>query len=841
MVAMRIEIFGCLAVNMLVDNIKDIGCYKDNPERAIPLLEAMSPLLDGSYVQRPAAIRRCAKVAYDLKLDVFAVQNGGQCLGGPDANLNYKKYGSSTQCRENGRGGPWANQVYRIFRRCNASDEWCGWISQDDARVRWSLKMATDLRRAGKGIASYAGYDEGSVPDKRYILETRRSRRLVITAPVSSRTQINKLTVCYWLQDNYATLSMKYTSASESAKTPAFSIDQNFTSLRLSVYENIISSRISVERHTWHHICVSWSYQHGFWKIYQDGKMLGFNRLLSAEPLISGAGVVTIIFQQNNQTFSSRLTGVNMWNHDMGMEEVRRLSLGCGVETGNLLNWFDLSDKVDPPVYVKKLKGPSCTYREDVMAIISSGPEEKAVLVSPWYNRSTKGFGKCLQFRFLMFGPGAKTLKIFQELEMGPRQIWKDFNNNVPFWRYGQVSLTSVARHKLIIKGEVGGLPGYIAIGGLSWIDGYCEGQPDFVDNLACSKTLVESSGFILSPQYPGFYAPKSHCTWLITAPDRHVVRLEVIDLQLEHDPRCATDYLEIIDGNNFQEQRLGKFCGEEIPALIESRSNTVMITFRSDTDIQGNGFKLHYSFREQTEDNICASKRDCPSGCSCYKISNIPEKFAIEGLDLRTLPKSMPAYTTALLFANNRINQVQEKAFSMLPLVEYIDLSKNVILVLADSSFQDRKTLRTIKLTGNFIRKVTPNVFSGLESLEDLYLGENLLTVIPKGAFSHVPSLNVLSLRSNEIKLLEEGMFSQRSNLTYLYLQDNFIEVIPDKLFKDLWKLKVLLLNNNMIKRISKYTFEGLTSLEVLYLDNNKIMDFSPETFHALDKLRRL
>lgn len=177
----------------------------------------------------------------------------------------------------------------------------------------------------------------------------------------------------------------------------------------------------------------------------------------------------------------------------------------------------------------------------------------------------------------------------------------------------------------------MGGLPGYIAIGGLSWIDGYCEGQPDFVDNLgngrpsklfsivtffealipclytdcqlyviylACSKTLVESFGFILSPQHPGFYAPKSHCTWLITAPDRHVVRLEVIDLQLEHDPRCATDYLEIIDGNNFQEQRLGKFCGEEIPALIESRSNTVMITFRSDTDIQGNGFKLHYSFR---------------------------------------------------------------------------------------------------------------------------------------------------------------------------------------------------------------------------------------------------
>lgn len=85
----------------------------------------------------------------------------------------------------------------------------------------------------------------------------------------------------------------------------------------------------------------------------------------------------------------------------------------------------------------------------DIMAVISNGSEGKAVLTSPWYNRSAEGFGKCLQFRYLMFGPGAEALDIYQELEMGPRQIWRDSNNTVPFWRYGQVSLTSVARHKV--------------------------------------------------------------------------------------------------------------------------------------------------------------------------------------------------------------------------------------------------------------------------------------------------------------------------------------------------------------------------------------------------------
>ena len=43
---------------------------------------------------------------------LFAVQNGGWCAAA--GNLNgYKKYGKSGKCR-NGKGGPWANDVYRI-------------------------------------------------------------------------------------------------------------------------------------------------------------------------------------------------------------------------------------------------------------------------------------------------------------------------------------------------------------------------------------------------------------------------------------------------------------------------------------------------------------------------------------------------------------------------------------------------------------------------------------------------------------------------------------------------------------------------------------------------------
>ena len=45
---------------------------------------------------------------------LFALQSGsGQCFGGP-ASTRYNMYGKSTACDNEGLGGPWSNQVYKI-------------------------------------------------------------------------------------------------------------------------------------------------------------------------------------------------------------------------------------------------------------------------------------------------------------------------------------------------------------------------------------------------------------------------------------------------------------------------------------------------------------------------------------------------------------------------------------------------------------------------------------------------------------------------------------------------------------------------------------------------------
>ena len=77
-----------------------MGCWKDTWDRAIPILEGKSLLLgELDYKARSNALMKCAEVAKSFGLRIFAVQNGGQCFGGKDAERTFMKYGVADSCR----------------------------------------------------------------------------------------------------------------------------------------------------------------------------------------------------------------------------------------------------------------------------------------------------------------------------------------------------------------------------------------------------------------------------------------------------------------------------------------------------------------------------------------------------------------------------------------------------------------------------------------------------------------------------------------------------------------------------------------------------------------------
>ncbi|CAH1253412.1 PKD1L3 [Branchiostoma lanceolatum] len=91
-----------------------LGCWKEGSEHAIPTLEGTDARLDGSYQERENAIKKCYLVALSNCYPVFAVKNGGSCTGSAEGIRTYNRYGSSTACEGDGKGGPGAIEVYRI-------------------------------------------------------------------------------------------------------------------------------------------------------------------------------------------------------------------------------------------------------------------------------------------------------------------------------------------------------------------------------------------------------------------------------------------------------------------------------------------------------------------------------------------------------------------------------------------------------------------------------------------------------------------------------------------------------------------------------------------------------
>ncbi|XP_068680124.1 uncharacterized protein [Montipora foliosa] len=113
---------------------KSIGCWSDSSVRAMESMEGKHKLLqDVDYKSRVNALMKCAEAAADSNFVIFALQNGGQCFSGQNAERTFRKYGESTSCCGDGEGGPWSNEVYSFIRNdgkpvVNASySPWSAW------------------------------------------------------------------------------------------------------------------------------------------------------------------------------------------------------------------------------------------------------------------------------------------------------------------------------------------------------------------------------------------------------------------------------------------------------------------------------------------------------------------------------------------------------------------------------------------------------------------------------------------------------------------------------------------------------------------------------------------
>ena len=107
---------------LLID-YSSVGCYRDTLPRAIPTLEDTDSVLDGGfffYQRRQNAIVKCAVAARKRGFAAFALQDGGWCAASANALETFNKYGRSSDCKNDGKGGPLANNVYVFQYEANS-------------------------------------------------------------------------------------------------------------------------------------------------------------------------------------------------------------------------------------------------------------------------------------------------------------------------------------------------------------------------------------------------------------------------------------------------------------------------------------------------------------------------------------------------------------------------------------------------------------------------------------------------------------------------------------------------------------------------------------------------
>ncbi|XP_071515947.1 uncharacterized protein [Panulirus ornatus] len=111
-------------------------------------------------------------------------------------------------------------------------------------------------------------------------------------------------------------------------------------------------------------------------------------------------------------------------------------------------------------------------------------------------------------------------------------------------------------------------------------------------------NTGLRSTGIITSPGYPDHYPEDATCSWLIKAPHNEKIELKFWDFDVTGSASCSGDYVSIVASNTRDEQR---FCGSQVPGVITSEQDTLILTFSSNAKGSCRGFNATYHVREES------------------------------------------------------------------------------------------------------------------------------------------------------------------------------------------------------------------------------------------------
>ncbi|XP_068094350.1 cubilin [Hyperolius riggenbachi] len=155
---------------------------------------------------------------------------------------------------------------------------------------------------------------------------------------------------------------------------------------------------------------------------------------------------------------------------------------------------------------------------------------------------------------------------------------------------------------------------------------------------------IYNATSAVTAMTSPDSYPPFTTCVWTIDAPPQENVKLSVPSFHLQPGLDCSQNYLELRDspvGNHGQVQR---FCGSETHQIHDfySYGRTVMVTFKSQEYLAGNGLRFTYQ--------IANCSREYNQSFGYLKSPGWPENYP-HSIDCRTILRAPENHTISLFF----------------------------------------------------------------------------------------------------------------------------------------------------------------------------------------------
>ena len=114
---------------------------------------------------------------------------------------------------------------------------------------------------------------------------------------------------------------------------------------------------------------------------------------------------------------------------------------------------------------------------------------------------------------------------------------------------------------------------------------------------------LTGESGNLFSPLYPHRFTDIINCTWVITVPDGHLVKLRIKSFDFEDYNICERASLDIRDGQSSSSGLLRSFCGYSYEKSVFSSGRHLWVQFNSHNPYLGSYFYAMFEAVKQCKD----------------------------------------------------------------------------------------------------------------------------------------------------------------------------------------------------------------------------------------------